>query len=352
MATPAGPAAGAVEAQVKSVQSLGELAAFWTFDEASGETRQSKGTKHPHPLTNGGSVAAEHTSEGPFGGAAVLTGKEYLYIPHEDTHDLNITGPDARVSMIAWIKLAKMGRGVSVAGKWYEGQGRGDNTGARQYSLLLNIPAYGGRNAVCPHISAEGGVTVRADGTRFPWCVDYAVTPPIVETHRWVSVGFTYDSDYLSAYYNGRLARREPNPVDDRRTDPYFTEQGRGYVADDPTTYVNRGMNPFYHGRGIYDVQATDYRADLGIEVASPSDFTIGTRYVSGNLMGEPFVGLFGGLAVFTRALSEQEMLFLHTTAELEAMNVLQSQREAGSPVGPASAARNHTQRPALAAQP
>lgn len=330
-----------VEESVNAVRSVDGLVAFWPFDEPTGVPRRSRGTTHPHVLSTGGGVTAEHSADGPFGGSAVLTGKEFFYIPHEETRDLNICGPEAQVSMIAWIKLAKMDRGVTVAGKWYEGQGRGDNAGSRQYSLLLNIPAYGGRDAVCPHISAEGGVTVRADGTRFPWCVDYAVTPPVVQTNRWISVGFTYDAEYVTAYYDGQLQRRAPKPDEDRRTDAYFTQHGAGYVANAPSTYTNRGVNPYYHGRGIYDPESIDYRSDLGIEVAAPADFTVGTRYVSGNLMGEPLVGNFGGLAVFDRALDADEMSFVHSAAQLEIANTPEKD----------AAPRDASKRPKLAAQ-
>jgi hypothetical protein len=77
----------------------------------------------------------------------------------------------------------------------------------------MNMPAYGGPNKLVPHISAEGGVSRRADGSAFPWCADYAVSAHEVPTARWGTVGFTYDGNYLSAYLDGVLDRQELDPL-------------------------------------------------------------------------------------------------------------------------------------------
>jgi len=73
-----------------------------------------------------------------------------------------------------------------------------------------------------PHISSEGGVSRRADGTGLPWCADYAASVSAVPVGQWVTLGFTYDGRWIRAYFNGVLETRPVDPVKDRRTDPLF----------------------------------------------------------------------------------------------------------------------------------
>lgn len=72
---------------------------------------------------------------------------------------------------------------------WSEGKGANADTGTRQYALLMNMPTYGGPNKLVPHLSAEGGVTRRADGSAFPWCADYAVTAHEQSLHQAANLG-------------------------------------------------------------------------------------------------------------------------------------------------------------------
>jgi hypothetical protein len=323
METIAGSAADFCKGHAMSshvVTDVPDLVAFWTFGEQAGEPRQSQGAVHTHPLRECGDGPIRRVNGGPFSGySAYLNGSQYFSISHSDASDLNIHGPDAQVSMMAWIKLETMTKGVTVAGKWFEGEGAGDNTGTRQYALLMSIGAYGGKDAVTPHVSAEGGVSLRNDGSQLPWNVDYAASQPGIAIGEWISVGFTYDGEYLTAYYNGAADPRDPAPEEDKRTDPYFTQEGPGYVAGEPSTFANRGMNPYYHGRGIYNPGAPDPR----VNVARPADFTVGARYAVGSIFREAFTGLFGGLAVLARALSPSEMLAIHNAADLDSLNRL-----------------------------
>jgi hypothetical protein len=207
--------------------------------------------------------------------------------------------------MFAVIWLDEMKKPVSVAGMWDEGQGEYDDSGARQYALLLNMPGYGGANQVTPHVSAEGGVTRRADGTPLPWNVDYAATASEVPVGQWVTVGFSYNGEYVKAYLNGTFEPREMNPVKDNREDRYFTNEGPHGAP--------RGINPYYHGRGIFC-----YAKSLGEQKPrGGADFTVGTAYTGGSILRQPLIGRIGGLAVFNRALSDAEMKQLHDAARL-----------------------------------
>jgi hypothetical protein len=286
------------------------LVAFWTFGEKPGKARNSSGTSQEHSLKEvGGPIA--RVKEGPFSGySAELNGKQYFHIPFAETGDLNICGAGAQVSMFAVVRIVNLKQSRTIAGMWSEGKGANDDSGTRQYAMLMNMPTYGGPNQLVPHISSEGGVTHRADGTTFPWCADYAASRKEVPEEEWCTLGFTYDGKYIRAYINGILDTREPEPEKDKRTDPYFTSEGPGGK--------NRGMNPYYHGRGIfcYDPAKHSITKPMG-----GSDFTVGARYAVGKMLNEATIGRFGGLAVFNRAISGTEMKKLHDAANLAALH-------------------------------
>lgn len=291
------------------VQKTKGLVAFWTFAEAPGEPRLSVATDEKLPLTEVGG-AIERVEGGPFSGySAKLDGKHYFRLPYAETGALNISGKDAQVSMFAVVKLDEMKRGVTIAGIWSEGKGANDDTGTRQYSMLLNMPTYGGPRQLTPHISAEGGVTRRTDGSAFPWCADYAASRSEVPTGQWVTLGFTYDAQYIRAYFNGVLEERKLDAAKDKRTDRYFTQEG--------PNGKDRGMNPYYHGRGIFKY---DPKQHAETKPSGGADFTVGARYAVGSFLGEAMRGQFGGLAVFDRALSDEEMAALHKAANISAL--------------------------------
>ncbi len=304
------PQAASAKGDQDVVTNTPGLVAFWTFGEKPGKARKSSGTSQEHSLKEvGGPIA--RVKEGPFSGySAELNGKQYFHIPYAETGDLNICGADAQVSMFAVVRIVNLKQSRTIAGMWSEGKGSNDDSGTRQYAMLMNMPAYGGPRQLVPHISSEGGVTHRADGTRFPWCADYAATRKEVPEEEWCTLGFTYDGKYIRAYINGILDTREPEPEKDKRTDPYFTREGPGGE--------NRGMNPYYHGRGIfcYDPAKHSKTKPMG-----GSDFTVGARYAQGKMFSEATIGRFGGLAVFNRAISDAEMRKLHDAANLAALH-------------------------------
>ncbi len=288
------------------------LVAFWTFDEEPGQPRISRGTKQAHALREvGGPIA--RVAGGPFSGyAAELNGKQYFSIPYSETGDLNISGPRAQVSLFAVVRIVDLVQSRTIAGMWSEGKGRDDDTGTRQYGLLMNMPTYGGPRQLVPHISSEGGVTRRADGSAFPWCADYAATRREVPEEKWCTLAFTYDGAYIRAYMDGVLDVREFDPVKDKRNDRYFTAEGPGGQG--------RGMNPYYHGRGIF---AYDPGKHAATKPGGGSDFTVGARMAVGSMLREATKGKFGGLAVFNRALTDAEMARLHAAAQVDILNRL-----------------------------
>ena len=298
--------ATADDAAIASVSKTPGLVAFWTFGEAAGQPRESTGTKEKLPLMEvNGPIA--RVEGGPFSGyCAELNGRQYWQIKHQDLGALDISGPDAQVSMFAVVYIENLKKSKTIAGIWSEGKGANDDSGTRQYALLMNMPTYGGSRQLTPHVSSEGGVTRRADGSAFPWCADYAASKSEVPEGKWCTLGFTYDSKYLRSYVDGICEPRALDAVKDKRNDPYFTKEG--------PDGKDRGMNPYYHGRGIF-------RYDPALHAKTkiaPSDFTVGSRMAVGSMTGEATKGKFAGLAVFNRALTEEEMKRLHDAAHVE----------------------------------
>jgi len=96
---------------------------------------------------------------------------------------------------------------------------------------------------------------------------------------------------------------------------PRHTGSLYGAQVEAPT---KRGMNPYYHGRGIFRYDPTKHAES---KPGGGSDFTVGARYAVGSMLKEATIGEFGGLAVFNRALSDAEMKQLHDAANLKALN-------------------------------
>lgn len=285
------------------------LVAFWDFSEAAGTARTSKNTEQKHALLEAGG-AIPRVDGGPYSGYATqLDGTKYLHVPRANIGNLDIHGKDAQVTLFTVIKVQEMKKGITVAGIWSEGKGANDDGGTRQYSLLLNMGMYGGPKRLVPHISAEGGVTRRADGSGFPWCADYAVNQSEIPVGKWVTLGSTYDGKFLRAYFNGVMEPRALDPVPDRRNDRYFIQEG--------PDGKDRGMNPYYHGRGIFTY---DPEKHATTKPDGAADFTVGACYAVGHRVGNPLIGLVGGVAVFNRALTDDEMKALHASANIDAL--------------------------------
>ncbi len=293
-----------VQAFEHELVSHGCLVAAWDFAEPEGLSRLSRWGRSHYALREVGGVV-ESVHDGPLGGGGVRFGHgSHLQIDYANTGDLNISGPDARLSIFALVKMDGYDqRGGTVAGMWSEGQGQGDDSGTRQYALLLDMNWYGGPKQVTPHVSAEGGATRRADGTMLPWCADYAATPRRYPVGRWCSMGMTYDGTSIRAYLDGVCEHRSLQPAQDNRDDRYFTYEG--------PDGGDRGMNPYYHAKGIYRHDPTRQNARLG----GGSDFVVGAREVGGRSGNEPLAGTLGGLAVFDDSLSDEQMLALHRAA-------------------------------------
>lgn len=297
------------QASIDTVVKTPGLVGFWTFGEEPGQVRTSTGTKDTLPLREVGHAVAR-VEGGPFSGyAAHFDGNCYFRVLAAELGALNISGKDAKVSMFAVVKLDELKGGRTIAGIWSEGKGANDDSGTRQYSMLINMPLYGGAFQLTPHISGEGGVSRRADGSGLPWCADYAAPRSKLPIGQWVTLGFTYDGKYIRAYHNGVMEEREMDPVKDNRGDSYFTKEGPngGY----------RGMNPYYYTKGIFRY---DPKIHSATKPSGQTDFTVAARNAGGNMLGEALKGKIAGLAVFDRTLTDAEMKRLHDAANLPAL--------------------------------
>ncbi len=188
--------------------------------------------------------------------AAFLDYKQWMHIPRAECPALNIHGPDAQVTVLAWIKRHRKPEIECefVAGIWNETNCK------RQYGLFLDLRIHGGADQVGGHVSNLGGPT-----PGFKYCMDAAIGGRSVSYFGdWKCVGFTYDGQFSRAFLNGVAHPRE-------------------------------NTNPFAYPGGLFDGGPDG------------ANFTLGAVDRGGSI-GNWFTGLIGGLAVFNRALSEEEM--------------------------------------------
>lgn len=243
------------------------LVAFWDFQEAPGQPRVSRGPCQYVLEEMAGEV--KRTEDGVFGpySAEIELGKWFRAVRSESPA-LNIGGPDAKLTVAAWVKRHpkplmtrdgnpdghKFKECEFIAGIWNE-------TGEkRQYGMFLNLGIWDSKEQLGGHVSAIGGPT---EGYRY--CMDASIGLTPLPEEEWLFLAITYDGHSARSYVNGKL---------DVRPD----------------------RNPYPYPGGLYDGGPDG------------ADFTVGAvdRLHS---IGNFFVGQLGGLAVFHRALTEEELL-------------------------------------------
>jgi hypothetical protein len=239
------------------VNQIENLICFWDFSEMAGEDRVSKYGK-PYHLIEGGQIIGRG-DDGLFGTySADIKEGQWFYLSRNFCPALNIHGKEAGITVVAWIKRDRKSydQCEAIAGMWNETEKK------RQYCLFLNLGIWGSSQQVGGHISGTGGPT---EG--YKYCMDAAIGETIVPYDSWQCVAFTYDGKEIRSYLNGIFDKRE-----------------------------NR--NPYPYNSGICD----------GGE--NGSDFTVGAVHRSGE-MGNFFVGKISGLAIYDRALEDEELAYL-----------------------------------------
>lgn len=244
------------------------LVALWDFKEKEGHNRKSIGKgKFPLKEQNG---KLPRVNEGPLSGYSAQFGnKAFLSIENSKTGELNIFGEGQGVTVIAWVKWE--GNTGFVGGMWNEYQ----DGGKRQYGLFVSLPYYNGRDQVCGHISKTGKPT-----PPFPYSIDYSASKQQVAKNQWQCVAFTYNGEYIKSFLNGEFQTREPELINN-------TKGFEGYPDG-----LTQSKNPYRFPDGMGN---------------NGSDFTVGAVLLKSG-MGNFFTGLIGGLAVFNRALSDEEI--------------------------------------------
>ena len=258
------PLAGALAdgALPEALAPLGGLVAFWDFQEAAGEPRVSRGGSQPLALKEqkGPIERAEAGVFGPYS-ARVKRG-QWLMVERKGIGPLDLHGKDAQVSVVAWVRREDPASWQAIAGAWDE------TRQTRQYCLFLNAPRgtrademkrYPLANRIHGHVSAIGGPT---PGN--PFCITYSSGATEIPLREWHCLAMTYDGRASRVYVDGRLDALEQ-------------------------------YNPFPYPDGLFDGGATG------------ADFTVGAVHRGGS-WGNFFGGQIGGLAIFRRALSAEEM--------------------------------------------
>lgn len=259
-------AAHAGETLSPNPHEIPNLLCFWDFQEAAGEARISKGPQ-PYALKemNG---AVERADGGVFGAySARLKKGKWFSIARKDCPALDLHGKDARVSVVAWIKRSGTTPWQSLGGVWDESRAK------RQYYLFLNATSVTDartltrtpvKDRIHGHVSSAGGATPNEK-----YCVTYSTGATAIPLNEWQCVAMSYDGKFSRVYVNGKLDTLEHS-------------------------------NPFPYDEGLFDAGADG------------ADFTVGSNSVGGK-PSNFFDGWLGGLAVYNRALSDDEMLKLGT---------------------------------------
>lgn len=239
------------------------LIAFWDFQQPAGQRFTAKGMG-VFPLREmEGPI--ERVEDGVFGKqAAKIRSGQWMRIPRDQLGPLDIHGPKAQVTLVAWIKRDAKNFWQSIAGVWDETHKK------RQYMLFLNARARTNhqtmerdncQDLIHGHVSSVGGPT-----PGYTVCRTYSSGTTPIPMDQWTMIAMTYDGKHSRVYVNGKLDAEE-------------------------------NYNPFPYDKGLFDG---------GNDGA---DFTVGANHVAGLQNNNRFGGLIGGLAVFDRALSEEELL-------------------------------------------
>ncbi len=238
------------------------LVAFWDFQEPDGQPFTSRGAERLALEEPFGKV--ERTDGGILGPRAIrIRVGQQLRVPRDKLGRLNIHGPKAQVTLMAWIKRDSPRYWQSIAGVWDETHEK------RQYMLFLNarwatdqrtMERFASQDRIHGHVSSVGGPT---PGKTF--CYTYSSGATGIPMQRWTWIAMTYDGQFSRVYVDGRLDAHEHT-------------------------------NPFPYDKGLFD------GGDEG------ADFTIGANHVAGRANNNPFGGWMSGVAVFDRALDDKAL--------------------------------------------
>tara|TARA_R110002020_G_scaffold97701_2_gene232872 strand:- start:9138 stop:9935 length:798 start_codon:yes stop_codon:yes gene_type:complete len=254
-----------ISKKVSYLQSIPNMLSMWDFEGTN--PLVAKG-EYPYSLREGnGQVPIEN--DGVLAGHSInLSEGQYLFIPRSECKGLDLHGKEAEMTLLAWVnrRFKDFNQCETIAGMWNE------TNKNRQYCMFLNLGIYDSGDQVGGHISGVGGPT-----SGFKYCMDAAIGKEIISYDTWTFAAMTYDGREIKSYYNGELD-------------------------------IRNNRNPYPYPEGIYSPGKNG------------ADFTVGAVDRS-NEMGNFYSGKIGGLAVFNRALTNQEIRAIHNEYPLNKLN-------------------------------
>ena len=270
------------------------LVGLWTFqeDRVGRSTVTSKVGSQSVVLMARGSktVVKDDEDPGPFGPSLVLDGAT-VFVKDGDLGALDVSKTGDEVTVIAWVKdTAGNHDDTGSTAAAFRGGSHCDGAppyAARQYGIYFDAHGWPwSKGRLTPHIGAQDGGSPGYTFNR-----DYAASARKYFTGtgqgQWHMEAMTFDGAQIIAYVDGitDILRAVPEPPA-----TYF---GGSHTSLEQV--VDR--NPFTLRKGI-NRSATAKRFTIGATVSSPTDG--GLSFTTGKL---------GGIAVFNRALSAQEVM-------------------------------------------
>jgi hypothetical protein len=248
------------------------LRAFWSFQEATGEPRvSSDGLTVLYQPSDSGPV--ERVGDGLFGPFAARFNVDwaaYLQADRADIPYLLFQGNDP-FTMVAWLKPHDTRKGF-IAGVWDEERRpfAGELLAGRQYAMFKGIsisPNSPPPNTVVCHISYDGQGTPPS-----PFNTDYSAGAQLVVYKPHQCAAVTWDGVSARSYLDGYFLPRPPGPH--------------------PSNDIWR--NPYTP-------------AHPGLFEGTDANFTVGRNHIAGGMFND-FRGVIYGLAIYDRALSDDEL--------------------------------------------
>lgn len=256
-----------------SVVERPELVCFWDFQNKTADGFISSGSQAYILKPQNGPITQDE--DGVFGTSLKIRQGQWLLLPRENCPALNFHGKD-EVTIVAWIQRESDSNWQYIAGMWNERDAK------RQYALFTcaasqtnfetmdRIPA---KHQTHGYASDVGGATPGK-----PFCFSYASGGTKLPKREWTMIAYTYDHQFLRVYVNGKLD-------------------------------IHPGHNPFPWNKPIFN----------GGE--DGADFTVARQclpnwphypHAEKPMLKQGFGGKLGGLAVYKRALSADELATMH----------------------------------------
>lgn len=297
------------------------LISFWDFQEASGPFLAKQGVGQyvleeasfvNRIWNHGGAVNRSHdTPPGqPFGPLSASIGHNQM-LEVLDTAIaaplLDIHGDDATMTMVGWMKPSQDLDNQTrrdfghFAGIWSEA------ISVRTFVMFCPQNSRG-RDIPGNHLDVEISRTGATMQPACRWSISYALGSAKIDSDSWHMLAMTFDGSFIRAFVNGTLDYRPPHRLNPAESPCNETWQNPASIS----TWTNRTEGQWGPGGAPASQNRTDFTVGGQRGVICPDGVTCPGG------MGHSWSGLIGGLAVFNRSLSDEE---LHDMAVSTGMN-------------------------------